>query len=293
MLKKTREKENVDDLTRIKGIADSVQEKLYQAGMYTFFDLAKNNPETIASTLEGLIGFSAKRIERENWIGQAAQFALLSDKVHERIVDNPYELRQSYAVFTIKLLLDAGNLVRRTEITDLRTQKKMVWAGWDLDKLNNFIRQNTNREMDSEEKSSLATTLEDNELKFEGELQIRSIDFIDENEEKLNTLLMEKKPMIIRVLLDLSDVALVGSDKLNIKSYLYTKRLGSKTRRLVAHSTNIVAMADKATVQLKVGQIRQGEYRLDVVVVIRPEVESIRKAMELKCLSEGVVIKVR
>lgn len=58
-----------DDLRRIRGIDDSVQARLYSAGVRRYADIAAWKPEQVTS-IAAVLGMPG-RIERENWIEQA------------------------------------------------------------------------------------------------------------------------------------------------------------------------------------------------------------------------------
>ena len=60
-----------DDLTRIQHISAFTQSQLYQIGVYTYEDIAGWDPARIAQ-VTSLIGYVPGRIEKDNWVGQAA-----------------------------------------------------------------------------------------------------------------------------------------------------------------------------------------------------------------------------
>jgi predicted flap endonuclease-1-like 5' DNA nuclease len=62
-----------DDLTRVRGIDKDIEAKLHQNGVHRFAHLAALTAPDIKA-LNGALGFYG-RIERENWIGQAAILA--------------------------------------------------------------------------------------------------------------------------------------------------------------------------------------------------------------------------
>ena len=62
-----------DDLTRISGVGPALNTKLHDNGVYHFWQIAAWGPEEIAY-MDDQLSFKG-RIERDNWIGQAAEFA--------------------------------------------------------------------------------------------------------------------------------------------------------------------------------------------------------------------------
>ncbi|MEM8687674.1 MAG: helix-hairpin-helix domain-containing protein, partial [Pseudomonadota bacterium] len=62
-----------DDLTKIKGIGPALARELHNMGFHTFRQLSELDPNQIEQ-VNDQIGFPG-RVERENWIGQARDFA--------------------------------------------------------------------------------------------------------------------------------------------------------------------------------------------------------------------------
>jgi predicted flap endonuclease-1-like 5' DNA nuclease len=80
-------REDEDDLGQIKGIGPKVQYVLGKKGLNRFADLADLTPEELETLLKAEIpSLSAKRIERENWIGQAQ---MRVQRQRERAVPQP------------------------------------------------------------------------------------------------------------------------------------------------------------------------------------------------------------
>lgn len=62
----------VDDLKRISGVGPALEKKLHDLGITTFAQIAAWSPEDIAD-FDDKLSFKG-RIERDNWLEQAAQF---------------------------------------------------------------------------------------------------------------------------------------------------------------------------------------------------------------------------
>jgi hypothetical protein len=60
-----------DDLTLLRGIGPAFARRLHQAGIHTYTQLARLTPEQLAKRCEVDLG----RIQRDDWIGQAAALA--------------------------------------------------------------------------------------------------------------------------------------------------------------------------------------------------------------------------
>ncbi|GAB3970916.1 hypothetical protein GCM10028806_19850 [Spirosoma terrae] len=63
-----------DDLKVIVGVGPFLEKKLHAAGIYTFQQIANFNKEDI-DLVNDIIEFFPGRIERDNWVGQAAELA--------------------------------------------------------------------------------------------------------------------------------------------------------------------------------------------------------------------------
>lgn len=65
--------DQVDDLKQISGVGPALEEKLHSFGIYQFSQIAEWGDEQV-STFDDLLSFKG-RIERDNWIAQAKEFA--------------------------------------------------------------------------------------------------------------------------------------------------------------------------------------------------------------------------
>ena len=63
-----------DDLKTIVGVGPFLEKKLNAVGIFTFRQIANFNPEDV-DKVNDVIEFFPGRIERDDWVGQAAQLA--------------------------------------------------------------------------------------------------------------------------------------------------------------------------------------------------------------------------
>ncbi|AQG78796.1 hypothetical protein [Spirosoma montaniterrae] len=63
-----------DDLKVIVGVGPFLEKKLHAIGIYTFRQIANFTPEDVEK-VNDIIEFFPGRIERDNWVGQAAELA--------------------------------------------------------------------------------------------------------------------------------------------------------------------------------------------------------------------------
>jgi len=125
-----------DDFKLIKGIGPAIEDRLHSAGIFTFAQLADRSPAEIAELIPSL---SAKRVARQGLIRQAHKLALKGTRVRADKKATASPGRQRYATFTVELLLDEGNLVRRTRVVHVQDGDEAVWAGWKDPQLLSFF----------------------------------------------------------------------------------------------------------------------------------------------------------
>ena len=116
-----------DDFQKIDGVGRKFEQRLWDAGIFTYKDLARRPPEEIAAVLAPMAGISPERIA-----GQARELA-----------GSPPEApvpRQHYAAFHIEFLLESDNSVRRTKVHQHQTDARDAWSGWDEERLLSFLR---------------------------------------------------------------------------------------------------------------------------------------------------------
>jgi hypothetical protein len=116
-----------DDFRKIDGIGRRFEQRLWDAGIFTYDDLARRTPEEIAAVLAPMAGISPERI--------ASQAGELAGRPPESSVP-----RQHYAAFHVEFLLESDNSVRRTKVHQHQTDARDAWSGWDEERLLSFLR---------------------------------------------------------------------------------------------------------------------------------------------------------
>jgi hypothetical protein len=116
-----------DDFRKIDGVGRRFEQRLWDAGVFTYRDLAQRTPDEIAAVLAPMPGISPERI-----VSQARELA-----------GSPPEAsvpRQHYAAFHVEFLLESDNSVRRTKVRQHQTDARDAWSGWDEERLLSFLR---------------------------------------------------------------------------------------------------------------------------------------------------------
>ncbi len=116
-----------DDFRKIEGIGRVFEQRLWDAGIFTYNDLARRTPEEIAAVLAPMAGISPEHI--------ASQARELAGPPAEAS-----EPRQHYAAFHVEFLLESDNSVRRTKVHQHQTDAQDAWPGWDEERLLSFLR---------------------------------------------------------------------------------------------------------------------------------------------------------
>lgn len=129
-----------DDFKQISGIGPAIERRLHQAGVLTYAQLAATSPADLSEIVSDLAGMSAERIQQQEWIHQARSLAVESAQDGLQPGDAVSSGNgQHYAAFTVELLLDKSNDVRRTRVVHVQSQEDEAWAGWQMGRLAQFI----------------------------------------------------------------------------------------------------------------------------------------------------------
>jgi hypothetical protein len=130
----TRKK--TDELRLIKGIAPAQARRLREGGIVGLPQLAAASPAKIAALVPGL---SAERVVRLGWTQQARKLVSGSASKRRRTAA-VRRGQQRYATFTVELLVDDEDQVRRTRVTHIQSGGQEAWAGWEQDRLVALVR---------------------------------------------------------------------------------------------------------------------------------------------------------
>jgi hypothetical protein len=130
-----------DDFRLIKGIGPVLAERLYDAGVRTYKQLAFLSPAKLAKMVTGL---SAKQISEQDWSGQAQKLATKKTQPKPSHQDSPKRsIRQHYENFTIEFLVDEKHAIRRTRVAHFQSGDADTWAGWEARQLVDFLDRHT------------------------------------------------------------------------------------------------------------------------------------------------------
>lgn len=279
-----------DDFTLIKGIGPAVQKRLHEANIFTFTQLASLKPKKLAKLLEDMAGFSPERITSQDWIGQANRMAIKTEKTTINPSTYPINHSQHYASFTVKLLLDKDNLVRRTQVENIQNNEEIsAWAGWDIIRLSQFFKSSARLNIpvpeytpDSkpekgdqspkkkETQDSLEKNVEVSSHMLKGIPIVRETQLFSNHGERLNNFVEDDEPFRVHLFLDLSEIDNPSGEKLNYQVTLFTKPFGSRSRTLAGQFEGTYAADETPEIKLQAKPLSPGEYLLEALVALRP-----------------------
>lgn len=271
-----------DDFTRVQGIGPTIAARLLKSGILTFAQLAELSPADIATRLGGL---SAKRIAREKWTSQARNLAHKKPSAHRRTSKTAGEIRQHLATFTVELLLDADNSVRRTCVTQVQTGTEAAWPGWQDECLIDFIvRQAGLSVLQHEAATPLRPTSPSHpapytqttaslpssrtETGLSGVLRLCDVTPLSLGSEIPLSGVHVGETFKVCVTLDLTEVRSSAEAILSYVVTIWAKKLRMKSRQIVGEGHGTHMPADKVQCTVEVVINAQDTYHLEALVIL-------------------------
>jgi hypothetical protein len=271
------------DFTQIKGIGSSIDQRLHEAGIRTYLKLALTSPEELASIFKDMPGLSPERIMEMNWIGQAKQISLDSGEDEGEISKGEGENSQHYSVFTIELLLDDENAVRRTRIMHVQSQEETSWAGWEESRLIQFLLKSAEVNVDDlygVESTDPHPLKEKDSLANKGELQLGEIPL---------SAVKRDQPFRLPLILDMKNVRITTRDPLFYSSTVYVKKLGTGSRQLAGNAQGTLALKDQEIIHIPITALPGGHYRVEAFVNLSLSKERTAQFTDLVAMTEGAI----
>lgn len=144
-----------DDFTIIKGIGDETRSRLHDAGILTFDQLGETTHDDLFAIVKGTIPcLTLKSLTEQDWPGQARKQGRHPEATEDKAETIAQGNNQHYERFSLVLLLEQDNTVRRTQIKHLPGKADDFWAGWDGDKIINFVTEHTHLRLAETEPAS-------------------------------------------------------------------------------------------------------------------------------------------
>jgi len=303
-----------DNLRAIHGIGPAIEERLMMADIRTYIQLASSTPNKLAGLFTDMTGLSSKRIEEMDWIGQAKELAKESE------LPEPEEegLRdfdgQHYAVFTVELLLDKENGVRRTRAMHIGTQREETWAGWDASRLLEFIVEQANLFIPEEVKTlevprtptrvapamaapSMAPAPAKPSISaspgtsLAGELHLSQFS-VQANGHGGKRAIQSGRPFVVQLTLDLTEVKASPEVPLEYRASLYAKNLNRGDYLELGEARGSVLPVDLLRIDVGNKALEPGLYRMTAIVMLGPPGQEPKAGSGLMAMMEGGLIAV-
>jgi hypothetical protein len=261
--------ESVDDFKVIRGIGAGVEARMIAAGICTYAQLAAQTPETLAEALMGLVGMTPARVAQKGWIEQAAAL------VEADVDPEPEETsRQHYETFTVELLVSEEKIIRRTRITRVQDGTQDNWAGFQLEKLVEFIRKNTDLEIGIPVVQAAPVVEEmlleiDEDLTEPVQAEVASVDMISKGQTQATHMVMQGQPFDVVLKLEVSGAEGIKRD-LPYSAWVTARQLGSQKMIEICRVEDVFNVHTGGQLMLKANGLPSGLYRISANLQLGP-----------------------
>jgi Helix-hairpin-helix domain len=305
-----------DDFKRIRGIGPNIAQRLYMGGILTFDQLAAQSPAALATLVGDIAGMSADLIAKKDWIGQAYTLAAERHPAYEDILDQEPisalaeatmpEARQHYATFTVELLLDEMNDVRRTRATHVQGGAEGAWAGWQAERLVDFFVRSAavrspraapaivetastpSAEVEPADVVSTATPPAPQLAK--AELHVRALELLLEGGP--HSFLRHGQPFEVGLTLDLARATALAGQPVGYSAEIYAKDLHRHARQSIGEARGTVTAAETVALCVSGADLPCGIYRLEAAVIVTTPAGEARAGEQLTAFREGGLVQV-
>jgi hypothetical protein len=292
----------MDDFKLVDGIGPVVEKRLHAAGVLTYTQLAHMKPDAIAKLLNGMVGYSTSRIKEQDWSGQAIN---LAEKTGPSFLDENLESTNNslhYTSYTIELLLDGENQVRRTRAVHVQSHQEITWAGWDVARLSSFMVDSGQLQIASAQKEAHISKLASSSTSdlepsppapaLQGDTKIVETKLMNKAGQPLGALIPGNKPFGIQLILDLSQVEVPKGERLSYDATIYLKKMGINQREVTGEKKGSLESAKSAVIDISNQPLAPGDYRLEALVALRPKSQPKQLKNQLMAMTESMHLHV-
>jgi hypothetical protein len=280
-----------DDLKLIHGIGPGIEKRLHAAGILTYAQLAAKTPEQVVSALGNVIGLTTKRVIDQEWIEQSRQLAATEppDELTGR------ESRQHYATFTVELLLDDENHVRRTRAVYIQADKEEAWASWDEARLMAFFTQHGELnfgqiEALTPEAIEPSSIIEPSVLR--GRLSLDTAHITSLQTGRPGRILARNQPFEINLAVDLGELVIPAEANVGYAAQVFAKALGVGSKQKIGEAHGDFTPANSVEMTVKNQGLDEGTYRIGVNLALSQLPTEPATQPEMEVLLDGGLLKV-
>jgi hypothetical protein len=285
------------NLKRIHGIGPATELKLNQAGVFTFAQIAKMSVKDFTVLLPDVPGLSTKRISEMGWVGQAR---LLAKNKGETKRSTSRHAQQRSALFSIDLLIDNQNHVRRTHILHVQSLKEEAWSGWSQDQLTSFILENSGVKALQAKDKTVENQRETKNLQGEwantkelqGDLQISEVEIRQKSNTEARWFISANEPFAVGLILDMSKTSITPGSVFNYQVEIHAKNLANGERQKIGEKNGSVDSKRIFPILVNCHPLPQGSYRLEVCGVLALDLKDPSNKSRLMAITDGRVFKV-
>jgi len=303
--------QKMDDLKQINGIKSGIEHHLNAAGINTFSQLASMTPDELAQVLTEVPGLTAERITKKDWVGQARQLAAA---VEGKETSHPItDSHPHYSFFTVHLLLDDNKNVKRTSVTHVQSQENSandVWAGWDQERLFQFIKESAALHLPRYEdkwvpqatapasiqslpQSSDETISDSSMPDIQEKLKLSNVEIVTADLEGPQHLVQSGQPFNIKLMLDLASVRIPRTGSIHYSASIIARKRGSgEHRQIVGEATGEFLPTDRVIVDVDGLKLPVGLYHIEAFVNLNSPDQSVEPERGLMAMKEGGILQV-
>jgi hypothetical protein len=253
-------------LRQIRGIGPGVARRLTEAGIGDVAALAVAAPESVEAALRGMPVISQERIRE--WIAAAARLAPPPKKTAP---DNG----QHYATFRLELLLDKNQEVRRTRVNHVQSGQKASWAGWTVERLNEFVQENAaiapvaNADAGEVIEIEAGSPPQPEAVTTTDQLSLRNLTVAAVGSPEPRHIVYRGQPYDVRFGVTVNELADVRQASAETTTALYARPLGGEGRYRLGQSVKTQSTGPEMAVAMSIVpgvELVPGAYRLEVEV---------------------------
>lgn len=280
-----------DDFKLINGIGPGIERRLHAAGILTYAQLATMTPEQVVSVLGNMIGLTTKRVIDQEWVEQshALASATSQDEPADRIS------RQHYATFTVELLLDDENNVRRTRAVYIQADKEETWANWDEARLMSFFIQHGQLNFGQIE-AATTEVIEPSPITeppgLHGSLRLNKAHVTSLQTGHPGRILASNQPFEISLAVDLAELIIPAEANVGYAAQVFAKTLGVGSQQKIGEAHGDFSPADMVEMTVKNQGLSEGTYRIGVDLALSQLPLEPASQPEMEVLLDGGLLKV-
>ena len=305
---KSREAPSVaTNFRQIKGINQLIEARLHRAGVKTLEDLGNLQPDEIFAAIGTLRGVTVNQIVVQDWVGQARK---LTEK--KGVANGSMESEG----FIVNLFLSKRKQVHSTQILHVNSDAGEKWDGWDSQRLLDFVVNHSELIPLNVEKAKAETSMSESvsanvakkaEALFasdspvatpvtspivpptpaspQPEIFFSDLQMIPAHSELPSKLLRQGEPFAIRLSIDAGTIKPKFEGGFDYTAALMAKAFDTPQQFKLGQSTGVIGKGDESVVvNIPKQDLVPGTYRLEAVLTVRKESQSIGKPAQLRTI---------